>query len=54
MFAAADRAQRRIGIEVNPVRATPQQWADPGEWTLMIEIHNRPYTTVYQRQSGAA
>jgi predicted nucleotidyltransferase len=54
VFAAADRAQRRIGIEVNPVRATPQQWADPGEWTLMIEIHNRPYTTVYQRQSGAA
>lgn len=24
VFAAADRAQRRIGIEVNPVRATPQ------------------------------
>jgi predicted nucleotidyltransferase len=54
VFAAADRAQRRIGIEVNPVRATPQQWADPGEWTLMIEIHNRPYTTVYRRQAGAA
>ena len=54
VFAAADRAQRRIGIEVNPVRSTPQQWADPGEWTLMIEIHNRPYTTLYQRQSGAA
>jgi predicted nucleotidyltransferase len=54
VFAAADRAQRRIGIEVNPVRATPQQWADPGEWTLMIEIHNRSYTTVYRRQAGAA
>lgn len=54
VFAAADRAQRRIGIEVNPVRATPQQWADPGEWTLMIEIQNRPYTTVYRRQAGAA
>jgi hypothetical protein len=36
------------------VRATPQQWADPGEWTLMIEIQNRPYTTVYRRQAGAA
>lgn len=54
VFAAADRAQRRIGIEVNPVRATPQQWADPGEWTLMIEIHNRPHTTVYRRLAGAA
>ena len=54
VFAAADRAQRRIGIEVNPVRATPQQWGDPGEWTLMIEIQNRPYTTVYRRQAAAA
>jgi DNA-binding transcriptional ArsR family regulator len=54
VFAAADRAQRRIGIEINPVRATPQQWADPGEWTLMIEIQNRPYTTVYRRLAGAA
>lgn len=54
VFAAADQAQQRIGIEVNPVRATPQQWADPGEWALMIEIHNRPHTTVYRRQAGAA
>lgn len=54
VFAAADRAQQRINIEVNPVRATPQQWADPGEWTLMVEIHKRPHTTVYRRQADAA
>lgn len=53
VYAAADRAQNRIGIEVNPVRATPQQWAHPGEWPLMVEIHNRPYTTVYRNQDAA-
>lgn len=39
VFAAADHAQQRIGIDVNPLRATPQQWAEPGEWPLMVEIH---------------
>jgi hypothetical protein len=54
LYEAADRAQRRIGIDVNPIRCTPQQWADPGEWTLMIEIHQRPYTVVYRRDGDAA
>jgi hypothetical protein len=54
LYEAADRAQRRIGIEVNPVRCTPQQWAEPSDWTLMIEIHSRPYTVVYSREADAA
>ena len=54
VFSAADRAQRRIGTAVNPVRYTPAQWADPGDWTLLIEIQQRPYTVVYQRDEGAA
>ncbi len=54
VFDAADRAQRRIGIEVNPVRATPAQWADPGDWTLLIEIKNRPRTVVYRRDEAVA
>ncbi|MFV8142171.1 ArsR family transcriptional regulator [Mycolicibacterium senegalense] len=48
IFDAADRAQRRLGIEVNPERCTPQQWADP-DWTLLTEIKNRPYLIVCQR-----
>lgn len=54
VFAAADHAQQRIGIDVNPLRATPQQWAEPGEWPLMVEIHNRPHTTIYRRRADAA
>ncbi|MBS4730568.1 winged helix-turn-helix transcriptional regulator [Mycobacterium sp. SM1] len=54
LYEAADRAQRRIGIEVNPVRCTPQQWAEPGDWTLIIEIRNRPYTVVYRAEVDAA
>jgi predicted nucleotidyltransferase len=54
VFDAADRAQRRIGIEVNPVRCTPAQWADPGDWTLLIEIQQRDYLVVYRREATAA
>lgn len=54
MFAAADRAQRRLGIQVNPINCTPAQWESPGDWALLTEIRNRPYTTVFQRQDPAA
>ncbi|WP_084020264.1 winged helix-turn-helix domain-containing protein [Mycobacterium avium] len=54
MYDAADKAQHRIGIDVNPVRCTPRQWADPGDWALITEIHHRPYTTVYRRGAVAA
>jgi hypothetical protein len=54
LYEAADRAQRRIGIAVNPVRCATQQWAEPSDWTLMIEIHNRPYAVVYNREADAA
>ncbi|OFB42582.1 ArsR family transcriptional regulator [Mycolicibacterium sp. (ex Dasyatis americana)] len=50
IFDAADRAHRRLGIEVNPERCTPQQWADP-DWALIKEIKTRPYLTVYEQQT---
>lgn len=50
IFDAADRAHRRRGIEVNPERCTPQQWADP-DWTLLKEIKTCPYLTVYERRT---
>lgn len=46
LFDAADRAQKRLGIPVNPQRATPDQWAHPGAWTLLTEIKQRPYVQV--------
>jgi hypothetical protein len=54
MYAAADRAQRRLGLEVNPIRCTPAQWASPGDWALLVEVQNRPYTTVFEREASVA
>lgn len=54
MYAAADRAQRRLGLEVNPIGCTPAQWASPRDWALLAEIRNRPYTSVFERQAPAA
>jgi DNA-binding transcriptional ArsR family regulator len=31
LYDAADRAQARLGIEVNPVVRTPQQWRSPND-----------------------
>jgi predicted nucleotidyltransferase len=53
LFGAADRAQRRIGTEVNPERCTPEQWDNPGDSPLLIEIQQRPCITVYPRQAAA-
>ncbi len=46
---AARRAEERLNIPVNPQTCTPQQWRDPQDWTLLIEIQQRPYVSVYQR-----
>lgn len=46
---AARRAEERLNIPVNPQTCTPQQWRDPQTWTLLIEIQQRPYVSVYQR-----
>lgn len=47
LFDAADRAQKRLGTEVNPQRCTREQWQEPGDRTLLIEIQQRPYVTVF-------
>jgi DNA-binding transcriptional ArsR family regulator len=54
LFEAADRAQRRIGTEVNPERCAPEQWDSPSDSPLLIEIQQRPCITVYPRQVAAA
>ncbi len=44
-YDAADRAQSRLGIEVNPVLRTRQQW-DDGTDPLVAQIKASPYTVV--------
>jgi DNA-binding transcriptional ArsR family regulator len=45
VYAAADRAQDRLGIPVNPTIRTSQQWSDPADG-LVKQIQASPYVTV--------
>lgn len=46
---AARRAEERLHIPVNAQTCTPDQWREPQTWTLLIEIQQRPYVSVYPR-----
>ena len=46
---AARRAEERLHIPVNAQTCTPDQWRDPQNWTLLIDIQQRPYVGVYPR-----
>lgn len=49
VFDAAERAQRRLGRPVNPEQTSTARWDDPGESSLLTEIRQRPFLTVYPR-----
>lgn len=40
LFAAAARAEDRIGLPVNPQQCTPQRWEDPGDDALIQRIRS--------------
>ncbi|MFZ2175217.1 MAG: ArsR family transcriptional regulator [Rhodococcus sp. (in: high G+C Gram-positive bacteria)] len=45
VYEAADRANARIGIEVNPVVRTPEEWNDPSD-PLINQIKASPHVVV--------
>ncbi|MDR0783009.1 MAG: MarR family transcriptional regulator [Propionibacteriaceae bacterium] len=45
MYAASDRAQQRLGVPVNPVMRTHEQWQDPSD-RLSAQLHTRPLVDV--------
>ncbi|MEP6528274.1 MAG: ArsR family transcriptional regulator [Nocardioidaceae bacterium] len=45
LYDAADRAQSRLGIEVNPVVRTRKQWEDPTD-ALVSQIKSSAFTVV--------
>jgi len=45
LYDAADRAQERLGLKVNPVVRTPQQWDGPAD-ALVAQIKASPFTVV--------
>ena len=54
LYDAADRAQARLGFEVNPVVRAPQQWDDPDD-PLVVQIQASPFTVALDRtQEGRA
>ena len=52
MYAAAERAESRLGRPVNPAVCSPDQWAHPTE-SLIREIKSRPYVTIIDYVAGA-
>lgn len=45
LYEAADRAQARLGIAVNPVVRSAQRWSDPSD-ALVPQIRASPFTVV--------
>jgi predicted nucleotidyltransferase len=48
VYAAAERAEQRLGLPVNPVLRPAQSWADPIGDALLVEVQSRPYVDVTQ------
>lgn len=53
MYAAAERAEARLGRPVNPAVCPPGQWAHPTE-PFIQEIRSRPYLTIIDHSAGPA
>jgi DNA-binding transcriptional ArsR family regulator len=51
VYEAADRAQARLGLPVNPTIRTSAQWADPGD-ALSSQIRSSPTLTVVGEESA--
>lgn len=46
LYDAADRAHARLGIEVNPIVRTSEQWSDPSD-ALVAQIRASAHTMVF-------
>lgn len=53
LYEAADRAQARLGLQVNPVARTPKQWDEPAD-PLVAQIQVSPFTVVLDTREPVA
>ena len=53
VYDAADRAQARLGMQVNPVIRTPEQWADDADSSI-LQIKASPTVDVTPAQKAAS
>lgn len=51
VYDAANRAQKRLGREVNPVLVSAQRWQEAGE-PFLQELQRRPMVVLAQRERG--
>jgi AraC-like DNA-binding protein len=53
VYDAADRAQHRLGMQVNPVIRTPEQWAEDAD-SLVVQIKASPTLDVTPERQVSA
>jgi AraC-like DNA-binding protein len=53
VYDAADRAQQRLGMQVNPVIRTPEQWAEDAD-SLVVQIKASPTLDVTPERKATA
>lgn len=53
LYAAAERAEKRLGRPVNPVLRSTSAWADPTEDPLLDEVLRRPVVDLSTPPMGA-
>jgi DNA-binding transcriptional ArsR family regulator len=53
LYEAADRAQARLGLQVNPVARTPKQWDEPAD-SLVAQIQASPFTVTLDTREPVA
>ncbi len=51
LYAAAERAEVRLGMPVNPVLRPAGSWEEPGKDALLVEMQSRPYVDVTGRSA---
>ena len=49
LYAAAERAEARLAMPVNPVLRPAGSWDAPGNDALLVQIESRPYVDVTRR-----
>jgi hypothetical protein len=49
LYAAAERAEVRLRMPVNPVLRPAGSWEKPGRDALLVEVQSRPYVDVTER-----
>ena len=53
VYAAAERAEARLRMPVNPVLRAAGSWDAPGKDALLVQIKSRPYVNVTGRSASA-